>query len=320
MKIIIDAMGGDHAPDQIVLGALEAARDYGVEITLVGRGAQILDAMKHNGWDTLPAGVDVANADDVVDMHDDPMQVFRNRKGSSLVQGLKMLADGAGDAFISAGNSAALLSSATLLVKRIRGVRRAAFAPMLPVSGGMILVDAGANVDCTPEFLLQFGCMGSFYAKLALGKAEPRVGLLNNGTEDTKGDALHKEAYRLLAQAGESGLIRFVGNVEARERADSFFKAAPSLDTLEQPAPAAPVIPETSPVVPDVSDAPAAPAAPVCAACGAPLEEGARFCTRCGTAVSAELTAPAAALCPTCGSVLDPDAHFCNICGTPTGR
>ncbi len=217
MKIIIDAMGGDHAPDQIVLGALEAARDYGVEITLVGRGAQILDAMKHNGWDTLPAGVDVANADDVVDMHDDPMQVFRNRKGSSLVQGLKMLADGAGDAFISAGNSAALLSSATLLVKRIRGVRRAAFAPMLPVSGGMILVDAGANVDCTPEFLLQFGCMGSFYAKLALGKAEPRVGLLNNGTEDTKGDALHKEAYRLLAQAGESGLIRFVGNVEARE-------------------------------------------------------------------------------------------------------
>ena len=107
---------------------------------------------------------------------------------------------------------------------------------------------------------------------------------------------------------------------EAQERADSFFKAAPSLDTPEQPAPAAPVIPETSPVVPDVSDAPAAPAAPVCAACGAPLEEGARFCTRCGTAVSAEPTAPAAALCPTCGSVLDPDAHFCNICGTPTGR
>lgn len=107
---------------------------------------------------------------------------------------------------------------------------------------------------------------------------------------------------------------------EAQERADSFFTAAPSLDTPEQPAPATPVIPEASPVAPDVSDAPAAPAAPVCAACGAPLEEGARFCTRCGTAVSAEPTAPAAALCPACGSVLDPDAHFCNICGTPTGR
>lgn len=107
---------------------------------------------------------------------------------------------------------------------------------------------------------------------------------------------------------------------EAQERADSFFTAAPSLDTPEQPAPAAPVIPEAPPVAPDVSNAPAAPAAPVCAACGAPLEEGARFCTRCGTAVSAEPTAPVAALCPACGSVLDPDAHFCNICGTPTGR
>ena len=132
MKIIIDAMGGDNAPEQIVLGALQAAKEYGVEITLVGRGEEILDSMKKHGWETLPAGVEIANADDIVDMHTDPAEVVRQHKGSSMVLGLKMLSLGEGDAFISAGNSGALLSAATLVVKRIRGIRRAAFAPALP--------------------------------------------------------------------------------------------------------------------------------------------------------------------------------------------
>lgn len=217
MKIIIDAMGGDNAPDQIVLGALQAAETLGTEITLVGRGEELLAAVKRGGFDTLPGGVEIANAEDVVDMHADPAHVVQQHRDSSMIVGLKMLADGQGDAFLSAGNTGALLTGATLVVKRIRGIRRAAFAPVMPLGTGSILVDAGANAECTPEFLLQFGCMGSFYAQRALGKEEPSVALLNNGVEEGKGDALHKEAYTLLKRASERGLIRFVGNIEARD-------------------------------------------------------------------------------------------------------
>lgn len=220
MKIIIDAMGGDRAPEQIVLGALQAAKEFGVKIVLIGRGEEMLACMKSQGWDTLPAGVEVANAEDVVDMHADPAEVLRQHRGSSMVLGLKMLADGGGDAFISAGNSGALLTAATLVVKRIRGIRRAAFAPLLPVGGGTILIDAGANNECTPEYLLQFGCMGSLYAKKAHHKPEPRVALLNNGAEEGKGDELHRAAYELLKQAGENGTINFIGNIEARDVPD----------------------------------------------------------------------------------------------------
>ena len=218
MKIILDAMGGDNAPDAVVRGALEAAKEFGVQIVLVGRGADILASMKAQGWDTLPDGVELANAEDVVDMHCDPAAVVKQHPNSSLVLGARMLAQGGGDAFISAGNTGALLTAATLLVKRIRGIRRAAFSPVLPTKDGhAILIDAGANAECTPEFLLQFGCMGSFYAQKALGIESPRVGILNNGAEDTKGDPLHREAHQLLKRAAEQGTIHFVGNVEARE-------------------------------------------------------------------------------------------------------
>ncbi len=214
MRIIIDAMGGDKAPDEIVLGAVQAAKEFQTEIVLVGRGEDILRGMKANGLDTLPEGVEIANAEDMVDMHDDPTQVVQQHKNSSMVVGLKMLADGAGDAFISAGNTGALLTAGTLLVKRIRGIRRAAFAPLFPTKA--VLIDAGANAECTPEFLMQFGCMGSLYAQKALGIAKPRVALLNNGTEDSKGDELHKQAYALLKKADENGLIHFAGNIEGR--------------------------------------------------------------------------------------------------------
>ncbi|MBR6825388.1 MAG: phosphate acyltransferase PlsX, partial [Oscillospiraceae bacterium] len=195
----------------------KAAEEFGIQMILVGRGEEVLAAMRQCGYHTLPEGVEICHADDVVDMHAEAAEVVKQHKGSSMVKGLKMLADGEGDAFISAGNTGALLSASTLLVKRIKGIRRAAFAPVLPIGKGAILVDAGANVVCTPEFLLQFGCMGSFYSQKTLGKTNPRVGLLNNGTEDSKGDELHKEAYRLLRNAGEKGLINFIGNVEARE-------------------------------------------------------------------------------------------------------
>ena len=218
MKIILDAMGGDHAPKAPVLGAIEAAKLYGAEITLVGRGEAILEAMKSAGIDTLPTGVEIANADDVVDMHDDPATVVRKRKNSSMMVGLKMLADGEGDAFVSAGSTGALLSGATLVVKRVKGIRRAAMAPSMPTKTGgkVVICDCGANAECTPEFLLQFGLVGSLYAKKTFGVENPRVGLLNIGTEDTKGTPLQKEAYALLTKAAEQGLINFVGNVEAR--------------------------------------------------------------------------------------------------------
>ena len=218
MKIILDAMGGDLAPEAPVLGAIQAARDFGAQITLVGRGEAILEAMRKNGIDTLPDGVEIANADDVVDMHDDPARVIRQKPNSSMVMGLKMLANGQGDAFISAGSTGALLTGATLLVKRVKGVRRAAMGPAMPnkAGGKTVILDCGANAECTPEFLLQFGLIGSLFAKKNLGIENPRIGLLNIGTEDTKGTPLQKQAYALLTQAHEKGLLNFVGNVEAR--------------------------------------------------------------------------------------------------------
>ena len=219
MRIILDAMGGDHAPLAPVMGAVEAAKLYNAQITLVGKGEDILDALKSQGINDLPAGLQIAHADDVVDMHDDPAKVIHKRKNSSMVVGLKMLSDGEGDAFISAGSTGALLTGATLLVKRVKGIRRAAMGPAMPnkAGGKTVLLDCGANAECTPEFLLQFGVVGSVYAKKYLGIENPKVGLLNIGTEDSKGTQLQKDAYALLTNAAQQGALNFVGNVEARE-------------------------------------------------------------------------------------------------------
>ena len=218
MKIILDAMGGAHAPEAPVLGAIEAAKAYHTEITLVGRGEAILEVMRKHGIEDLPTGVEIANADDVVDMHDDPGSVIHKRKNSSMIVGLRMLANGDGDAFVSAGSTGALLTGATLIVKRVKGIRRAAMAPSMPnkAGGKTIIVDCGANAECTPEFLLQFGLVGSAYAKNVFGVKNPRVGLLNIGTEDSKGTQLQKDAYALLQKAKDQGIVNFVGNIEAR--------------------------------------------------------------------------------------------------------
>ena len=219
MKIIIDAMGGDNAPQAPVLGALQAVKDFGAQITLVGKGDAILEVLKENGISDLPEGMEVAHADEVVDMHDDPANVIRKKKNSSMVIGLKMLADGLGDAFISAGSTGALLSGATLIVKRVKGIRRAAMGPVMPnkAGGKTVILDCGANAECTPEFLLQFGLVGSLYAKKYLGLENPKVGLLNIGAEDSKGTPLQKEAHALLTDACNKGILNFVGNVEARD-------------------------------------------------------------------------------------------------------
>ena len=219
MKIILDAMGGDNAPQAPVLGAVAAAKDFGANITLVGKGDEILSVLRNAGIEDLPDGIEISHADDVVDMHDDPATVIHKRKNSSMVLGLKMLADGQGDAFVSAGSTGALLTGATLIVKRVKGIRRAAMGPSMPnkAGGKTVIVDCGANAECTPEFLLQFGLVGSLHAKKLCGTENPRVGLLNIGTEDSKGTPLQKKAYGLLKQAGEQGLINFVGNVEGRD-------------------------------------------------------------------------------------------------------
>lgn len=218
MKIIVDAMGGDNAPQAIVQGALDAHRLHGVEIILVGRMAEVLRAVEACGEKDLPAGVEIKDASEVVEISDDPATAFKMKKDSSLTVGLNLLKAGEGDAFVSAGSTGALLAGATLVVKRIRGIRRAAMGPVIPTAGGRaILCDCGANAECTPEYLLQFAYLGSYYAKRVMGVESPRVALLNIGAEEEKGDDLRHQAYALLKEAGEAGRIRFTGNIEAND-------------------------------------------------------------------------------------------------------
>ncbi|UOO38470.1 phosphate acyltransferase PlsX [Oscillospiraceae bacterium CM] len=217
MKIIIDAMGGDNAPDEIVRGAVMACEDFQIEAILTGRGEDILRSLEKMGRKELPKGIEIANASDVIGMDEDPVTAIREKKDASMTVALAMLRDGAGDAVVSAGSTGALLSGATLVVKRIRGIRRAALAPVIPVGDkGVILIDCGANTESTPEYLLQFAFMGSFYANRVLNIDKPRVGLLNIGTERIKGTDLQIEAYTLLEQAAADGSITFIGNVEAK--------------------------------------------------------------------------------------------------------
>ena len=218
MRILIDAMGGDNAPGEIVRGAVDAAREFSVDVTLVGQEEKILPILKEYGVTSPDEHISVVNAREIVEMEDDPASATRKKPDSSMSVALRMLHEGQGDAMISAGSTGALLSGATLMVRRVRGIRRACFGPVLPNGGkGTLLLDCGANAECTPEYLLQFAYMGSFYARELMGCPEPRVGLLNIGTEETKGTDLQRETFALLKEADAAGRLRFVGNVEARE-------------------------------------------------------------------------------------------------------
>lgn len=213
MKIIADAFGGDNAPLEIIKGAAAAVEEYGIEVLLCGDEEKIRKCAAENGlslknMEILPAG-------DVISMHDDPMEIRRSKSDCSMAVGLRALAEGKGDAFISAGSTGALVVGSTFLVKRIRGVKRAAFGSQLPTVDGrhFFLMDEGANVACRPEMLLQYGIMASVYCENVLDMKNPRVGLLNIGTEDSKGGELQLEAYKLLSQSN----LNFIGNVEARD-------------------------------------------------------------------------------------------------------
>ena len=217
MRVIVDAFGGDNAPLEIIKGAALAVAEYKVEVALVGREEEIRRAAQENGLSL--EGIAVIDAPDVIGMEDEPKSILKEKKNCSMAEGLRRLAAGEGDAFVTAGSTGALIMGATFLVKRIKGVSRAALAPLMPGDKGpFMLIDSGANVECRPEMLLQFAHMGSIYMTRVMGDGRPaRVGLMNVGTEDTKGGELQHEAFALLKKSG----LNFVGNVEARDVPDN---------------------------------------------------------------------------------------------------
>ena len=213
MKILVDAFGGDNAPLEIIKGCRLCREKYeGVDIVLVGNEEIIKKTADTNG--IALDGLEIHHAPDVITMEDDAGEIMKSKSGSSMAVGLRLLSEGGGDAFLSAGNSGALIMGATLIVKRIKGVKRPAFAPIMPSSDGpVMLIDSGANIEVRPEMLQQFGIMGSVYMENVLGISEPKVALANVGTEDHKGGELQHEAFRLL-KASE---LNFIGNIEARD-------------------------------------------------------------------------------------------------------
>ena len=209
LPIAVDVMGGDKGPGEIVAGAREAAERFGVPVVLVGQPEAIDDAGDLEVW----------AAREVIDMADDAMLGVRRKKDASMVRAAEAVRDGRASAMVSAGNTGAAMASALLRMGRVSGVARPAIATMLPVPGSTptVLLDSGANAECTPPWLLQFAQMGAAYAVLRLGKAEPTVGLLSIGEEKSKGNDLVKEAHVLLAEAGALTTGRFIGNVEGRD-------------------------------------------------------------------------------------------------------
>ena len=212
MRIIVDAYGGDNAPDAVLQGCRMAADRWKCEIILTGdeqklrqRAAELSVSLE---------GIGIADAPDVIPVEAEPTAILKQYQQSSMARGLQMLANGEGEAFVSAGSTGALVVGGTLIVKRLKGVKRPAIGTVIPCRGGcFLLLDSGANHDCRPEMLRQFGLMGSVYMKRIIGVPNPRVGLVNIGTEETKGTELQVQAYQLMKEAG----YNFIGNVEARE-------------------------------------------------------------------------------------------------------
>lgn len=215
MKIIVDGFGGDNAPEEIILGCAQAMDELGVGIVLTGDKAKLEAAAKKLDVADKLGKMEILPCGQLLTMEDEPTSVIKEKADSSMAVGLRALAEGKGDAFASAGNSGALVVGATTIVKRIRGVKRVTFAPILPKCDGFFMLsDGGANVDCRPEMLVQFGLMGSVYMEKVMGIKTPRVGLCNVGSESHKGDDLRKQAYALLKDCKD---LYFTGNVESRE-------------------------------------------------------------------------------------------------------
>ncbi len=212
MKIILDAMGGDNAPGAILQGAVQAVKELGVDVVAVGNVQKMQAAARELGLEL--SGVQLIHAGEEITMEDEPARAIRRKKDSSMVVGLRMLAQGEGDAFVSAGSTGALHVGASLLVRTLKGVKRPALATIIPGTEPFLLLDCGANAECRPSMLEAFGVMGSVYMQQVMGVKTPRVALLNNGAEETKGPPLYQQAHQLLK---ENPHIHFVGNIEPRD-------------------------------------------------------------------------------------------------------
>ncbi|MBO6204302.1 MAG: phosphate acyltransferase PlsX, partial [Selenomonas sp.] len=214
MKIAVDAMGGDFAPEQIVFGAVRAAKKYGCEIVLVGDEAKIREVLKREtGWENL--GITIHHTTQVIEMDEHPADAVRSKKDSSIVVATKLVKDGVCDAVLSAGSTGAAVTAAQLILKRIKGIGRPTIATPIPTTKGVtLMLDSGANVDSKPIHLVQSGMMGSIYAEYVFGIKNPRVGLLNIGEEETKGNEQARETYPLLKELRS---INFCGNAEGRD-------------------------------------------------------------------------------------------------------
>ena len=213
MKIIIDVMSGDNAPGELILGAYEAAGEFAADIILTGDENIIKEVAANKNLPLEERRISIVHTEGVVTMEDSALSVVREKSDSSMGIGLKMLAEGGGDAFVSAGNTGALHAGSSLVVRRIKGIQRSAIAIIMPFVNPVLLIDAGANVELEPAHMLQFGIMGSIYMNKIFGVEEPRVGLLNNGSEPTKGTKKLIESYSLLSSAEN---INFCGNIEAK--------------------------------------------------------------------------------------------------------
>ncbi len=211
MRIVLDAMGGDHAPQVTVDGAVQAAREFGVEVILMGRREAIEAELAK--YDTRGLSLPIVHASQVVEMEEHTMAV-KEKSDSSMVVGMKLVKSGEADAFVSAGNSGAVMAAALFNLGRIKGVKRPALSAVYPtISGHCVFLDIGANTDCKPEYLLQFAIMGHVYAERVLGLSNPKVGLLSNGEEEDKGTMVVREAYQLLKRSP----LNFIGNVEGKD-------------------------------------------------------------------------------------------------------
>lgn len=214
MKIAIDAFGGDNAPDEVVKGAVDAVKEYGVDIVLTGDTKKLDECFERLGLSK--DHITFEQADGVIEIEDNPKMILKEKKNCSMGVAMQMVADGRADAMISAGSTAALVMGGTLIVKRIKGVKRPSLTPVMPGLNNMyILLDGGANVDCRPDMLRQFAVMGSVYMNKIMGVDNPKVGLLNVGAEEEKGRELEQETYALL----KNSTLNFTGNVEARNAA-----------------------------------------------------------------------------------------------------
>jgi len=212
VRIALDAMGGDHAPEEIVAGAVLAAREYPVEILLVGREEVVHKNLA--AADSIPPNIEVVDAREVVEMDDTALAPLRKKKNSSIRVCANLVAEGRANAFVSAGNTGATWTSARAVIGMIEGVSRPALAAIVPSSNGhTLLLDVGANVETKPNHLREFAVMGHFYAQMLFGSTDPRIGLLSIGEEEGKGNELTKETYRVLKETG----LNFIGNAEGRD-------------------------------------------------------------------------------------------------------